>query len=72
MKSGDNVLLLLVFKEINYLFSGIMISFMLLFCYLIIIIFLQSAQPLPGLGNCQLVCRWCTIGNQFDLSWCII
>ena len=41
MKSVDNVLLLLVFNEINYLFSGIMIalvhgnSFMLLFCYLI-------------------------------------
>ena len=51
MKSVDNVLLLLGFNETNYLFSGIMISlvhsnsFMLLVCYLIIIIFLQSAQP---------------------------
>ena len=51
MKSVDNVLLLLVFNEINYLFSGILISlvhsnsFMSLFCYLIILIFLQSAQP---------------------------
>ena len=51
MKSVDNVLLLLVFNEINYLSSWILItlvhsnSFMLLFCYLIIIIFLQSAQP---------------------------
>ena len=41
MKSVDNVLLLLVFNEINYLFLGIMIflvhsklnSFMLLFWY---------------------------------------
>ena len=47
----NSVLLILVFNEINYLFLGIMISlvhnnsFMLLFCYLIIIIFLQSAQP---------------------------
>ena len=51
MKGVDNVLLLLVFNEINYLFSGIMLSlvhrntFMPLFCYLIIISFLQSAQP---------------------------
>ena len=51
MKSVDNVLLLLVFNEINFLFSGIIISFVhsnsfiLPFCYFIIIIFLQSAQP---------------------------
>ena len=54
IKRVDNVLLLLVFKEIHYLLSRIMISLVhgnsFIFCYLIIIIF-RNCLAMTGEEN---------------------